>query len=94
MHVKCADRSIMNSKLEYFWENQATGQSSAGQIGVPAKWSYSEALANILDTPTFELTPEDMALNDTSLVSPLVYQEQWNVLTGVQRETVQENSYG
>lgn len=94
MHTKCADRNVLNSKLEYFWENQATGQSNAGQIGVPAKWSYSEALANIPSPPTIEITPEDMVLNDTSLVSPLVYQEQWNILTGVQRETVQENAYG
>ena len=47
MHTKCAHRNISNSKLEYFWENQATGQSNAGQMGVPAKWSYSDALANI-----------------------------------------------
>ena len=94
MHTKCTDSNILNSKLEYFWENQATGQSNAGQIGVRAKWSYSEALANIASPPTIELSPEDMSLNDTCLVSPLVYQEQWNILTGVQRETVQENIYG
>ncbi|KAH8811243.1 ferric reductase like transmembrane component-domain-containing protein [Xylogone sp. PMI_703] len=47
-----------------------------------------------LDPPTIQLTPTDTWLNDTSLVSPLVYQEQWNVLTSVQRETVHENAYG
>ena len=94
MHAKCAQFNIPNSKLEYFWEAEATGQSNAGEIGVQPKWSYSEALANTHNAPTIQLTPKDKWLNDTSLVAPLVYQEQWNVLTGVQRETVHENTYG
>ncbi len=94
IHTRCAEYNIANSKFEYFWETESTGQSNAGQIGVPAKWSYSEALANIPNPPTIQLTPTDKWLNNTSLVSPLVYQEQWNVLTAVQRETVLENTYG
>ena len=94
MHTRCAEYNIPMSKFEYFWETQSTGQSSAGEIGVPAKWSYSETLANISSPPTIQLTPMDKWLNNTSLVSPLVYQEQWNILTSVQRETVLENTYG
>lgn len=94
MHTKCAEYNITNSKLEYFWETETTGQSNAGEIGVPPKWSYSDTLLNIPNPPTIQLTPSDKWLNDTSLVSPLVYQEQWNVLTSVQRETVHENAYG
>lgn len=94
MHIKCSEYNITNSKLEYFWETETTGQSNAGEIGVPPKWSYSEALANIASPPTNQLTPTDTWLNETSIVSALVYQEQWNVLTSVQRETVHENAYG
>ena len=94
MHTKCAEYKIKDSKLEHFWETEATGQSSAGEIGVPPKWSCSETLANIPNPPTVQLTPADKSLNDTSLVPPLVYLEQWNVLTAVQRETVLENTYG
>ncbi|KAL6718738.1 hypothetical protein ACLMJK_002972 [Lecanora helva] len=94
MHIQCAESNISLSKFEAFWENQATGQSNAGQIGVPPKWSYAEALANVPSPPTIQLSPEATSLNDTSLVSPRVYQQQWNVLTSVQRETVLENTYG
>ena len=94
MHAKCGEYNIKNSKLELFWETQATGQSSAGEIGVPPKWSYSDALANVPSPPTVQLTPTDTSLNDTSLVPPLIYRKQWNVLTAVQRETVTENTYG
>ena len=76
MHTRCAEYNIANSKLEYLWETKSTGQSDAGEIGVPAKWSYSEALTNIASPPMIQLTPTDEWLNDTSLVSPLVYQKQ------------------
>lgn len=94
MQDKCAQENVANSKLEYFWETQSTGQSNAGEIGNPPKWSYSDTLRTISKPPTIQLTPQDTWLNDTSLVPPLVYQEQWNVLTSVQRETAQENAYG
>lgn len=94
MHTKCSEYNVKNSKLEYFWETESTGQSDAGETGVPPKLSYTEALANITSPPTIQLTPEDTWLNDTSLVSPLVYEEQWNVLTSVQRETAKKNAYG
>ncbi|KAF2452346.1 ferric reductase like transmembrane component-domain-containing protein [Lineolata rhizophorae] len=94
MHTKCAAFGIPNSKLEYFWETQATGQSSAGVETVPAKWSYAEALAHVTEPPTIQLTATDTDLNTTSLVSPAVYLSQWNVLTSVQTETARENGYG
>ncbi|KAF2098869.1 hypothetical protein NA57DRAFT_76105 [Rhizodiscina lignyota] len=94
MHTKCAEFDVPNSKLEWFWETEATGQSTAGQVLVTPKWSYSEALANVPQSPTKQLSASDTWLNVTSLVSPDVYLEQWNVLTGVQRETTVENSYG
>ena len=94
MHTRCAEYNVAASKLEHFWETESTGQSDAGETSVPAKWSYSEALANIPIPPTNQLTPTDKWLNETSLVSPLIYQEQWNILTAVQRETTLENTYG
>lgn len=94
MHIQCAQYDIPNSKFELFWETETTGQSSAGQIGVPPKWSYAESLGKIPTPPKAQLTPDDTWLNETSLVPPLVYEEQWNILTSVQDETVHENTYG
>ncbi|KAK6538170.1 hypothetical protein TWF694_011052 [Orbilia ellipsospora] len=94
MHTKCAEYNVPNSKLEWFWETEATGQTTAGAVTVPPKWSYAEALAQITEPPTFQLLPTDMDLNTTALVPPLVYRKQWNVLTMIQRETTVENTYG
>ncbi|KAE8454198.1 hypothetical protein EG329_005123 [Mollisiaceae sp. DMI_Dod_QoI] len=94
MHTKCAEFDVPNSKLEYFWEQEATGQSTAGVKIVPPKWSYAEALETLTQPPTKQLTAADTDLNTTSLVAPDVYQQQWNVLTSVQRETKTENGYG
>ena len=94
MHVKCAEFDIPNSKLEYFWETQATGQSTVGVRTVPAKWSYAEALANVPSPPTNQLTTDDMWLNTTSLVPQETYLAQWNILTRVQGESTTENKYG
>ncbi|KAI1843339.1 hypothetical protein JX266_010513 [Neoarthrinium moseri] len=94
MHTKCAEFNIPNSKLEYFWETEATGQASAGVQTESAKWSFAEALANVEGPPSIQLQANDTWLNVTSLVSPEVYVMQWNVLTSVQRETSIENAYG
>jgi hypothetical protein len=94
MKVKCAEFDIPASRFELFWEQEATGQSSAGEVGVVPKWSYSEALANITTPPTYVLPANATDLNFTSLVNPLFYLEQWNVLTAVQIETATENRFG
>ncbi|KAF2791559.1 hypothetical protein K505DRAFT_419063 [Melanomma pulvis-pyrius CBS 109.77] len=95
MHEKCAEYNNTIAELENFWETQATGQSNAGQTGVPPKWSYSESLANVsASPPTTVLDAKDTSLNVTSLVNPLIYFKQWNILTSVQRETAQENVFG
>lgn len=94
MHKKCTESNISNSKLELFWETQATGQQNAGVKTVSPKWSYAEALANITEPPTTQLSADDMDLVATSIVSPDVYLKQWNVLTSIQRETSVENAYG
>jgi hypothetical protein len=95
MHEKCTEYNNTVAELEHFWETEATGQSNAGQAGIPPKWSYSEALANVsASPPTTVLDPTATWLNTTSLVNPLVYIKQWNILTSVQRETAQENVFG
>jgi hypothetical protein len=94
MHVKCAEFDVLNSKLELFWEQQATGQGNAGVKSDPPKWSYTEALANVTTPPTAQLNATSIYLNITSLVSPSVYLAQWNILTNTQRETANENTYG
>jgi hypothetical protein len=95
MHEKCSvELSIPNSKLEAFWESDATGQKSAGVKTVKPKWSYAEALAGVKERPKIQLTKEDMHLNATALVAPNVYQAQFNVLFSIQREVTVENGYG
>jgi hypothetical protein len=86
-------KSLNHSKLKYFWENQATGQSDAGVATVPAKWSYAEALVQVTSTPNVTLIANAAWLNYASLVNPLVYKEQYNVLYAIQRETTHENTY-
>jgi hypothetical protein len=79
MSVKC-DRDIPQSKLETFWENEATGQKSAGIATVPAKWSYGDALAHVNGTPSVQLIATDTMLNTTSFVAESTYKAQYNVL--------------
>ncbi|KAH8725772.1 ferric reductase like transmembrane component-domain-containing protein [Phaeosphaeriaceae sp. PMI808] len=94
MHEKCAADNIPNSKLEWFWEHETTGQQSAGVKTVKPKWSYAEALAEVKSKPTFQLRRGDTELNATALVSPETYKAQWNVLFSIQREITVENGYG
>jgi hypothetical protein len=95
MHDKCSEElEIPNSKLEAFWESDATGQQSAGVKTVKPKWSYAEALAEVKGKPTIQLTSEGMDLNATALVAPDVYKAQYNVLFSIQREVTVENGYG
>jgi hypothetical protein len=79
MHTKCAEFNVPISKLEYFQTVSPT-------------WSYTEVLANITQPLTVQLSADTTVLN--TIVSPYVYQQQWNVLTSVQRETTLENAYG
>ncbi|KAK4152989.1 hypothetical protein C8A00DRAFT_34320, partial [Chaetomidium leptoderma] len=94
MKTKCEEFDILVSKLERFWETDATGQASAGVENVPAKWSYAETLTHINTPPTFLLAATDHDLNQTSLVNEQVYTMRWNVLTGVQEEVTRENGMG
>lgn len=94
MKAECAKYNILNSKFESFWELQATGQSNAGVKTVPAKWSYAEALAQLSSPPNVTLAAKATWLNQTSLVNPVTYMAQYNVLYAVQRETGFENLSG
>lgn len=95
MNTTCSEFDIPTSKLEWFWETEATGQSTAGQVLVPPKWSYAIALSNVNPKPPAnQLAANDTYLNVTSVVSPTVYEEQWNVLTALQREGKTENGLG
>ena len=49
---------------------------------------------HITQPPTQELIGNDETLNTTVLVSPLVYKEQYDALSGVQREVVVESAFG
>jgi hypothetical protein len=94
IHVECADYNIPASKPEYFWETQSTGQSDAGVQTVAAKWTYGHTLAQVAQPPTLHFTATDTDLNTTSIVSPAVYQAQYNVLSDIQLETTVENAHG
>lgn len=89
MRTKCAEFYVSTSELESFWETQSTGNPA-----VAPKWSYSSTLFNVTQAPTQELTLVDDTLNSTALVSPSVYEAQYNALTAVQRENVVESGYG
>jgi hypothetical protein len=77
------------SKLEGFWEESVTGTRH-----VPAKWSYSEALAEVQENPAkYQLKPADFSLNETSIVEPTAYLRQWNQLGGYRNEMIIESRY-
>ncbi|KAH8173486.1 ferric reductase like transmembrane component domain-containing protein [Sarocladium implicatum] len=85
---KCSDER--DSVIQGYWEQQVTGSKD-----VPAKWSYFEALAEVDPKPPgYQLSTEDMHLNETSLVDPDAYLKQWNVLGAVYHEMVVESRYG
>ncbi|KAL8343002.1 hypothetical protein RB601_004611 [Gaeumannomyces tritici] len=90
LHSKCADSGVPASKLESFWEQFVTG--SAGRL--PAKWTYSEALAAVDPRPpSRQPDASDCELNVTSVVNPVVYLMQWNVLGAVVDESKTESKY-
>ncbi|KIH93713.1 ferric reductase transmembrane component 4 [Sporothrix brasiliensis 5110] len=108
MTVQCAvdefsrGEDIPASKLEWFWETEATGQIAAGAPTVTPKWTYAQALVEaqaVVSNASASgglpaLAANATWLNTTSLVSPAVYRAQWNVLVAVQEETSKENRYG
>ena len=92
--TKCADVSPSPALMEYWWDQQITGQKNTGTRTVPAKWSYGETLSHIQEPPTFQLAETDTTLNTTALVPPHQYAAQYNVLASTQREGVVTNSFG
>ncbi|KAL2073881.1 hypothetical protein VTL71DRAFT_11207 [Oculimacula yallundae] len=88
LKAKCSS-TLSTSEIESFWELQSTADPT-----VPAKWTYSAALANITHSPTYELNEADKLLNFTALANSKTYETQWNSMTSVQRENVVENSFG
>jgi hypothetical protein len=94
MKTECAKSNIPISKFESFWELQATGQSNAGVMTIPAKWSFQESLSIVSSVPSVTLAANATWLNETSLVNPKTYLAQYDVLYAVQRETTFENRYG
>lgn len=89
MSTKCSQPDITFSKLQLFWEEQITGHPD-----IPPKWTYEQALAHA-DTspPMYQLTSNDTSLNTTSIVNPMTYLTQWNVLSAVYRESALESAY-
>lgn len=85
---KCAGLEV--SKLEAYWEGWVTGSKD-----VVPKWTYSEALAEVHPRPPkYQITSTDMSLNVISVVNPMTYLMQWNVLGNVLNEENLESTYG
>ncbi|KFH48301.1 Ferric reductase transmembrane component-like protein [Hapsidospora chrysogenum ATCC 11550] len=70
---------LTTSAIEQFWERTVTGDPAVQPI-----WSYRQALANVSDAPTMELT-HGGTINET-VVTP----EFWNVLYGTYTTLYQE----
>jgi len=62
MDTQCAPFAVKASKLEWYWEEKATGSLTA----IP-KWTYAEALDSITQPPTAQVE-EEGTLNFTALV--------------------------
>jgi hypothetical protein len=65
--TQCEPFNIKASKLEWYWEEKATGSLTA----VP-KWTYAQALESIEEKPTVTVEKGD-TLNFTSLID----EERW-----------------
>lgn len=70
---------LTTSAIEQFWERTSTGDPA-----VQPTWSYRQALANVSDAPTMELT-HGGTINET-VVTP----EFWSVLYGTYSTLYQE----
>ncbi|KXJ88977.1 hypothetical protein Micbo1qcDRAFT_13730 [Microdochium bolleyi] len=92
MSVHCPEQEgVTDAAIQKHWEYWITGTKGA----VKPKWSYAQALAAVNPAPPkVQLTRADMMLNETSLVPPGTYLAQWNVMGGVQHESVVESTYG
>ena len=89
MHTQCAGYDVSASDLEKFWEEQITGDPT-----VVAKWTYAEALFNISQPPTNQISEIDKMLNSAALVNAEDYQAQFNAMKSVERESIVESAYG
>ncbi|KAK4461312.1 ferric reductase-like transmembrane component [Cladorrhinum samala] len=88
-HTKCEQNGVPVSKIQWFWERSVTGSPS-----VQAKWTYSTALDHVDPRPpASQLNDSHTYLNDTSIVSPVAYLKQWNVLGMVARENRVESKF-
>ncbi|EGY16424.1 ferric reductase transmembrane component 3 [Verticillium dahliae VdLs.17] len=85
---KCAEFNVPVSKLQKFWEEEATGEPTA-----PPKWSYPAALQSIQEAPTKILTMHD-SLNLTVLTSEEDWDVQFKILSYFEREEVIHARYG
>ncbi|RBQ82679.1 hypothetical protein VDGD_07588 [Verticillium dahliae] len=85
---KCAEFNVPVSKLQKFWEEEATGEPTA-----PPEWSYPAALQSIQEAPTKILTMHD-SLNLTALTSEEDWDVQFKILSYFEREEVIHARYG
>ena len=88
MRTECAEYHVATSELEAFREQQCTGDPT-----VAPNWGYTTSLQHVARPPTQELSVTDETLNTTAIVSPLVYKEQHDALSAVQREVTVESAY-
>jgi hypothetical protein len=87
MQAECEAYNVPVSQLEQYWEESASGSPL-----VPAKWAYSETLANIT-TPPMNVLGHHQALNVTSLASPEMYSMQFSFMSTFNRINSKMNIY-
>lgn len=87
LRTKCAQYEVPTSRLEAIWEEEVTGD-----VSVPAKWSYTEALLNIDDPPTGQLVMGD-TINATSL-APASWDIVFNTAVVMSHESTTESTHG
>ena len=85
---KCIPHHVLASKLELFRENQATGD-----LAVPPKWTYAQALQHVAQPPTRVLGNDDV-LNFTALVNGSMWSLQASTLQSFYREEALHAKFG
>lgn len=87
LHTKCAPYDVLASRLETIWEQEATTDPS-----VLPKWSYTEALLNVVDSPTRQLAMGD-TINAT-LLAPESWDVSFNTAVVMAHSTMMVNALG
>lgn len=88
LSTTCPGDGVETWKMEKYWAEQTTGDAE-----VKPKWTYGEALVQVVGVPTARIPQDDM-MNTTSLVPHDVWDANKRTLTAFELGEVAHSTYG